>query len=208
MILAVGTVLIGVLSAPLGLENGLEWASNAYLASLFPRLSGVSGAPVGFNALSSLIALGFVGIGFAIAWTLYVTRKYSASKLVHEEGFTHGIYTFLENRWYINAVYYKVFVDAPIRASRWLLSSLEIRGLDRVNNAGAYLGWNLSAAGNWIDAHVIDGVANGISLAGQAFSRTVRKVQTGITEQYIFVFALGLALLIVGLLFGAGVKLF
>src|SRR5438445_34722 len=208
MILAVGTVLIGVLSAPLGLENGLEWASNAYLASLFPRLSGVSGAPVGFNALYSLIALGFVGIAFAIAWTLYVTRKYSASKLVHEEGFMHVIYTFLENRWYINAVYYRVFVDAPIRASRWLLSSLEIRGLDRVNNAGAYLGINLSTAGNWIDAHVIDGVANGISSAGQAFSRTIRKVQTGITEQYIFVFALGLALLIVGLLFGAGVRLF
>src|SRR5712691_8963611 len=207
MILAVGTVLIGVLSVPLGLENGLEWASNAYLASLFPRLTGQSVAPVGFNAVSSLIALGFVGIGFGIAWTLYVTRRYSASKLVPEEGFMHAIYTFLENRWYINAVYYRVFVDAPIRASRWLLSSLEISGLDRVNNAGAYLGINLSEAGNWIDGHVIDGVANGISSAGQAFSRTIRKVQTGVTEQYIFVFALGLALLIVGLLFGAGVRL-
>src|SRR5713226_1317268 len=129
MILAVGTVLIGVLSAPLGLENGLEWASNAYLASLFPRLSGHVGAPVGFNAVSSLITLGFVGIGFGIATTLYVTRRYSASKLVHEEGFMRAIYTFLENRWYSNAVYYRVFVDAPIRASRWLLSSLVMRGL-------------------------------------------------------------------------------
>src|SRR2546427_4588863 len=182
MILAVGTVLIGVLSAPLGLENGLEWASNAYLASLFPRLSGQAGATAGFNAVSSLIALGFVGIGFGVAWTLYVARRYSASKFVPEEGFMHVIYTFLENRWYINAVYYRVFVDAPIRASRWLLSSLEIRGLDRVNNAGAYLGINLSTAGNWIDAHVIDGVANGISSAGPALSREIRKVQTGITE--------------------------
>src|SRR5438128_5497566 len=91
MILAVGTVLIGVLSAPLGLENGLEWASNAYLVSLFPRLSGLTGTSAGFNAVSSLIALGFVGIGFAIAWTLYVAKGYSASKLVPAEAFIHPI---------------------------------------------------------------------------------------------------------------------
>jgi hypothetical protein len=47
---------------------------------------------------------------------------------------------------------------------------------------------------------VVDGVANGISTLGQGLSRVARRMQTGITEQYIFIFAAGLSVLLPGLL--------
>jgi NADH-quinone oxidoreductase subunit L len=207
MVLAIGTLFIGLISAPLGVESFLEWASNSYLAGLSPNFTAHVGAATGFNAESGLIAFVFVIIGFGVAALLYLARRYPPSRFVGNTGFMHAIYVFLEKRWYINAIYYRVFVDPSLRASRWLLANVEINGLDRMNNAGAYIGLSLSAAGNWMDTKVVDGVANGISTLGQGLSRATRKIQTGITEQYIFVFALGLSLLVVALVFALGIRL-
>jgi NADH-quinone oxidoreductase subunit L len=112
----------------------------------------------------------------------------------------HGLYTFLYNRWYINAIYYKVFVDAPLAASVWLSQDFDYRGLFRINQAGSVLGVYLSRAGNWVDAHIVDGVANGFASVGQFLSRALRKLQTGIVEQYAEVFAIGILLLVALLL--------
>ncbi len=205
MVLAIGTLFIGLISAPLGVENFLEWASNAYLVTLSPHFTAPVVASVGFNVESALVAATFVIVGFGFAALLYLARRYPPTKFVGDTGFMHAVYTFLENRWYINAIYYRVFVDPPLRASRWLLANVEINGLDRMNNAGAYIGLSFSAAGNWVDTKVIDGAANGISTLGQALSRAAKRMQTGITEQYIFVFALGLSLLIVALILALGI---
>jgi len=205
MVLAIGTLFIGLISAPLGVENFLEWASNAYLVTLSPHFTAPVVASVGFNVASALVAAAFVIVGFGFAALFYLARRYPPDRFVGNTGFMHAVYTFLENRWYINAIYYRVFVDPPLRVSRWLLANIEINGLDRMNNAGAYIGLSFSAAGNWVDTRVIDGAANGISTLGQALSRAAKRMQTGITEQYIFVFALGLSLLMVILIFALGI---
>lgn len=205
MVLAIGTLFIGLISAPLGVENFLEWASNAYLVTLSPHFTAPVVASVGFNVESALVAAAFVIVGFGFAALLYLARRYPPTKFVGDTGFMHAVYTFLENRWYINAIYYRVFVDPPLRASKWLLANIEINGLDRMNNAGAYIGISLSTVGNWVDVKVVDGAANGISTLGQGLSRAARRIQTGITEQYIFVFALGFLLLIVALIVALGI---
>ena len=66
------------------------------------------------------------------------------------------------------------------------------------------LGVYISALSEWIDTNVVDGIANGISVASQSFSRFVRRIQTGITQQYIFVFALGVAALLIFLILASG----
>ena len=207
-ILALGTLVIGVFSVPLNLDATLQWATDSYLISFFPHLSAASAAvPSAFNPASVSITLLFVSIGLALAGVMYLANKLSPSSFVGSAGFMHGLYTFLENRWYINAIYYRVFVTPPIRASRWLLSSFEIGGLDRVNEAGSFLGLELSAAGNWVDAVLIDGAANGISSFGQSFSRAARRLQTGVTEQYILVLTFGLVVLLALLVLSSGVTL-
>ena len=211
LILAGTTVLIGLVALfgqfipSLNIESTLDSAAMGYVRSLYP--SAASSPVPGFNAESSVIAIIFVAIGFLAATAFYITRRAQASRYVGSAGFMHGLYTFLANRWYINAIYYKVFVDAPIAASHWLSDTFDFKGLFRINDAGASLSVYLSTTGNWVDTRIVDGVANGFATVGQAISRAVRRMQTGIVEQYVQIFAIGIVVLVVLLLIALGVKL-
>ncbi len=204
MILALGTVVIGMLSFVVSVEGALESASNAYLVSLFPKLTQAGLEVVHFNIVSALLTGVLVIIGFGIATFIYLAGKADPRRFVGQTGFMRSLYTFLENRWYINAIYYKIFVNAPISFSRWLLTHFEIEGLEKVNIAGASLAWLASAAGNWVDRNVVDGAANGISSVGQYFSRGARRVQSGVLEQYILVFSVGMLILLIVFILATG----
>ncbi len=205
-ILAAVTVVIGLaalggLVVPsLNVDATLQGAAQGYIVSLFPAASlpSPSGA---LEAVPAGLTLLIVAIGFFAAFTFYVGRRMDPTRIVGQTGFMHGLYVFLYNRWYINAIYYKVFVDAPVRASAWLSDKFDNRGLFRINEAGSFLGLHLSVAGNWVDVKVVDGTANGFSAVGQALSRAFRRIQTGIVEQYAQVFALGIIVLILLLLY-------
>ena len=213
-ILAAATVVIGLVALAgqvvpsLNIEGALESAAATYVNGLFPSQSiqSLTGAGASFNVPASGVATSLVAVGFLAAAAIYLTRRVSPSRFVGDTGFMRGLYNFLEKRWYINAVYYKVFVDAPISASRWLSDTFDLHGLFRINQAGSLLGISFSAAGNWIDVKVVDGAANGFSSVGQALSRIARRIQTGVTEQYAQVFALGVIVMLVLLLIALGVK--
>src|SRR5436309_9729747 len=80
----------------------------------------------------------------------------------------------------------------------------EDRVLSKINTGGVLLAFYLSSAGNWVDANIVDGVANGFSSTGQSLSRAARRVQTGITEQYILIFSTGLVVLLILFVFATG----
>jgi len=204
-ILAGLTVIIGLaatgglLIPSLNIDASLQAASSTYIHSFFP--SAPAAAPTAaLDATSTGIAGLFVALGFAVAALIYLLRRTPPTRFVGQTGFMHGLYTFLYNRWYINAIYYRVFVSPALAASSWLSDRFDYRGLFRINNAGPVLGVYISTAGNWVDVNIVDGAANGISSVGQKLSRAVRKLQTGIVEEYAQVFALGLLLLVVLLL--------
>ena len=210
-VLAGATVLIGLAALAgqalpsLSVEGTLDSAANAYVQLLFPH---AAASPVAaFDSASSGIVGLLVALGLMAAILLYVTKRLSPSSFVGDSGFARGVYTFLEKRWYINAVYYKVFVNAPLAASRWLSESFDARGLFRVNDVGSLVGVSASSAGNWIDVNVVDRTANGFSSLGQSLSRAARRIQTGVVEQYIQVFALGVVVLFVLFLLAFGVRL-
>jgi NADH-quinone oxidoreductase subunit L len=204
-ILAALTLVIGLAALAgevipaLNIDASLQSAAQSYIGALFPSvaLASPSGA---FDVAPSALTFLFVVIGFLAASVFYITRRMSPTRFVGQAGFMHGLYTFLEKRWYINAIYYKVFVNAPLAAAGWLSENFDARGLFRVNRAGSVLGVYLSSAGNWVDVNVVDGAANGFSSVGQSLSRSFRKIQTGIVEQYALVFALGIVLLVAFLL--------
>jgi NADH-quinone oxidoreductase subunit L len=204
-ILAAMTVIIGLTALAgevvpvLNVDAALQSAAQSYITALFP--SAALAAPSGaLDAAPAGLALLLVAVGFFAAFAIYLSRRIPPSRFVGQTGFMHGLYGFLEKRWYINAIYYKVFVNAPIAASKWLSETFDYRGLFRINDAGSVLGVYLSSASNWVDVNIVDGTANGFSSAGQALSRAFRRVQTGIVEQYAQVFAVGIILLVVLLL--------
>jgi len=200
-ILAGLTVIIGVTASAglvfpaLNIDASLQAAAQNYIETLFP--SAIMAAPSGAVEWAPAgLTLAIVIIGFLAAFTIYMARRVPPTRFVGQTGFMHGLYAFLYKRWYINAIYYRVFVDAPLAASKWLSEKFDYRGLFRVNEAGSVLGVYLSSAGNWVDAKIVDGTANGFATAGQFLSRAFRRIQTGIVEQYAQVFAFGIVLLV------------
>jgi NADH-quinone oxidoreductase subunit L len=207
-ILGVVTIIIGVLAPVLGIEGSLEGAATAYIHGLFPGATvssaAAAAAAASFNFASAGVAFVFVLIGVGAAWAIYIANRVPPARFVGEKGLMHGLYKFLENRWYINAIYYRVFVDPAISGSRWLLNQFEVNGLEKVNGAAAAFGIYLSRAGNWVDARVIDAIAGEIAIDGESLSRAFRRVQTGILEQYTLIFTMGLLFLLLAYLFGTG----
>lgn len=200
-ILAGVTVLIGVVAfagqfvPSLNIESALDSAARTYILSLYPGQA-IALPSATLDLAPAVLTGAFVAAGFFAAWALYVARRKDPSSIVGQSGILHEVHVFLEKRWYINAVYYRVFVDAPIAASGWLSEKFDRSGIFRVNDAGSSLGVYASRAGNWVDSRVIDGVANGFASAGQAVSRAFRRLQTGVVEQYVAVFTFSLAVIL------------
>ena len=198
------TALLGVVVPSLNIDATLESAATSYIQYLYPSQA-LPAATGTIDVASSVLTTLLVAVGFLAAAVFYLTRRMDPSRYTGT-GFGRSLYTFLEKRWYINAVYYKVFVSVPLKVSAWLSESFDAKGLFRVNEAGSVLGVYLSTAGNWVDVRIVDGVANGISSLGQTVSRSLRRMQTGIVEQYVQVFALGIIIIVVLFLLAYGVK--
>ena len=65
------------------------------------------------------ITLAFVVVGLLLRASSTIRRRSSPPTGGRGSGFAQTIHTFLVNRWYINAIYYKVFVDAPLSITEW-----------------------------------------------------------------------------------------
>jgi len=146
----------------------------------------------------SLIML---AVGGTFGYLLYISGRLKPTSIVGEKGFVRGLYNFLWERWYINPAYYRAFVYGTISAAGALKDSLETGFFDRISGSVATFSVGLSSRGQRIDVGVIDGIINGIASVGRKFSSTLKRLQTGIPQEYVTVFALGLFALVVVILF-------
>jgi len=146
----------------------------------------------------SLIML---AVGGTFGYLLYISGRLKPTSIVGEKGFVRGLYNFLWERWYINPAYYRAFVYGTISAAGALKDSLETGFFDRISGSVATFSVGLSSRGQRIDVGVIDGIINGIASVGRKFSSTLKRLQTGIPQEYVTVFVLGLFALVVVILF-------
>jgi NADH:ubiquinone oxidoreductase subunit 5 (subunit L)/multisubunit Na+/H+ antiporter MnhA subunit len=200
------TVLIGLLAPLFNIEGALEGAATSYILGLYPNAV-LPSVPAGFSfdLESAGIAFAFVLAGAGAAYVIYVARRVEPSRFVGQTGIMHGIHGFLVNRWYLNAIYYKVFVDPVISSSRWVLNSFELNGLERVNSATAMLWMRISRAGNWIDGSVVDAMVRDVAIDGESISRALRRVQNCVLQRYALIFSAGLAMILILFILATGV---
>ncbi len=195
-ILAVATLIIG-LTGPF-FEGFLENSLGKYLEGSFGMHIVKEGFKLNPIAVSgSLFAL---AIGGFLGYNFYIARRSDPYRIVQSNPLVGSIYKFLENRWYINALYYKIFVNGTMALGNAVFKGVELGILDKTNTGVSKLTIGFSSASSWFDSHVVDGIANGIATASEMVSGGVRKVQTGIVEQYVFGFAGGIVLLVIFLL--------
>ena len=199
VILAVATVIIGL--------------TGPYVEEFFTRSLAISATPIAISSqlstaaeqhavlISSVGSLVMLVIGGGFGYLIYISKRLDPKSLVRQSGVSRTIYNFLWNRWYINPIYYRVFVNDMISASTELWKTVELGLFDKISGAVATFSVDLSSGGQGLDMGIIDGGINGIASVGRRLSSSLRRIQTGIPQDYVVVFVLGLFALIVAVLF-------
>jgi NADH-quinone oxidoreductase subunit L len=199
VVLAALTILIGV-AGPL-VEHGLATFLSQGL-QLVPTPSYlVHSSDSGY--LSAELAVGLttvavLAVGGAIGYSLYVSRTINASKIL-QSSLVGSLYKFLWNRLYVNPAYYLAFVSGTLKVSALTNRCIESGFFDRISGAISGLSVGFSTAGDRFDLQVVDGAVNDVASTGKRFSRALAKVQTGVAQQYLLAFAVGMFLIVVAL---------
>jgi len=85
------------------------------------------------HLLVSLLSVVMVALGGSASYVIYVTRGVSAELLVSKYALLKSMYQLFRNRWYINSIYYKLFVNGLLRLSSVTYNILETSTLNRGN---------------------------------------------------------------------------
>ena len=196
LVLAIASLGLGILypfySGPL----------SSYIAKSLPSALSI-GAVQGFSITEVLlygVSTAMAGVGLALGYVLYFRRPYVVlSKIT-------GLRIFLWRRLYFDAINYRVFVGGLTNASRGLYRYVEQGIWDKLSPSVARDVIDYSTASGVLDSEVVDGAVNDVASAGSRLSNLLRRLQNGVTEQYIISFAIGIALLLIYMIFVVGAR--
>lgn len=167
-ILAASTIAIGIIG-PFFEEFVYErlsiFLTNTYGLEVHERLS-INWVAIG----SSILAF---GIGSALGYIYYIKRIREPT-IISKNIITRGIYKFLDNRWYINSIYYWIFVNGTLFIARIV--------------------WR------YFESIVIDGINPALEFSMSWLSRLIRYMQSGIVQTYIYAFGIGIIFILIILL--------
>jgi NADH-quinone oxidoreductase subunit L len=90
-----------------------------------------------FTSATFIFTVMIIIVGFVPAYFLYFRRSRSAEKLTKKGGVLGKLRGFFFNRWYINAFYYKVFVNGFLGLCRRIRGTIEEKGIDKFNYVAA-----------------------------------------------------------------------
>ncbi len=168
--LAVLSIVAGFLGVPesLGGNNAIEHWLEPVFAQASEKL-----VPSGYHAemteyVLMILSVAVAATGIFLAWTWYAKPSEMPRRLSTRFS---ALYTFLLNKWYVDELYETTVVTPTVKGSEKLL-------------------WRI------LDVGVIDRCVNGIAQLFAWLSRTVRLVQTGVAQSYVFVFVVGVVVIL------------
>jgi len=157
--------------------------------------------------------------GFLFAYWFYHKKKFSAENMTAK---FNRIYTVLWNKCYFDELYDKLFINplkgsitgafglfdlniidgfvnlvgAAGRAFSVVSSWIDYHIVDGFVNLVGAAGQVFSAVSGWIDYYVVDGLVNGIASITQFLGANVRRIQTGLLQNYLLIILGGIVVLI------------
>jgi NADH-quinone oxidoreductase subunit L len=174
VILAFLSVIGGFVGVPasLGGSNAIEqWLDPVFERAHEKMATGRNAGEITEYVLMVLsVAIAAGGIALARSW--YLKRKAIPQRLSEQAA---GTYKLLLNKYYVDEIYDAAVVTPLVKGSEKLL-------------------WK------GVDAGIIDWTVNATARLIGALSRTIRVVQTGVIESYMFVFLLGVVTILAWLL--------
>ncbi len=176
-ILAVFSVIGGYIGMPhvLGGSNRFE----RFLEPVFAGLSGGGHAEAAHHPPVAL-ELGLMGLAVAIAvggiwvaYTLYVKNRDLPGKIADKY---HALYHVVYNKYFVDEIYHALVVYPLYR--------------------GSVLLWEI------FDVLVVDGIVNGVGQVLLGTGQAIRRLQTGMVQNYAFSLLLGALILVGYMIFG------
>jgi NADH-quinone oxidoreductase subunit L len=153
-------------------------------------------------AISTILAL----LAIALAWWLYDRRYKEMLKIPPARrpddplrGILGPVFTLLENKYYIDELYWAVIVRPYIALSRFLADQVDWRFWhdwfhDRVITAGYNALARLLSV--QVDLGIIDAIANGLGSVTQRLAARLRLIQTGYVRNYALSVFLGVIIIL------------
>jgi NADH-quinone oxidoreductase subunit L len=127
----------------------------------------------GLNPIAATASIGAFTIGSVLGFIFYIARK-ADPEIISQNTVTKAIWKFLFNRWYLNTVLYWAGVIGPLAIYR--------------------ITWR------YFESIIIDGINPALQYSMTFFSKIVKAGQTGITQTYLFVFGVGIIIVVAMLL--------
>ena len=156
----------------------------------------IEAAALPFNAVPLLTSLGVALGGLTLGWWVYrgAGKLRAGQHLAAPQEFVDPLarplgplYPVLQNKYYFDELYHKVFIKGTQRLSAWLFkfdsNIIDDTLVDGVGKAGRWL----SEVGRWFDTHIVDGAVNGIGAVTGWFGSVMREFQTGKAQNYLLV---------------------
>ncbi len=140
--------------------------------------------------------------GVLIAWWLYGMRDDGdewVAKKIKLFDITKPFSTFSLHKWYIDEIYQMFIINPVLWAGRFFygVDKIVIDGLIDGSAAGTVL---VAQGSNAVDKYVVDGAVNGAGWTARSIGTGLRRIQTGVVQQYLGFVALGaLGMVIVAL---------
>ena len=131
-----------------------------------------------------LVVAGFI-ISSAVCVSLYGKKRRPLAGLTERNVIARGLYKFLWNKYYLDALYEKVIVRAiahPLaRAMYWLNQNV----FDGIVNGAGRTGRKVGEITyKYVDQGLVDGVVNGSGAAARGTGTALRPTQSGKVSQY------------------------
>ncbi|HEY4491547.1 MAG TPA: NADH-quinone oxidoreductase subunit L, partial [Acidobacteriota bacterium] len=150
-------------------------------------LEPVTGSIHGEAAVSHTIEFGLMGIsvavaliGILIAWHMYLRKPETAPAIAARFPLAYRV---LFRKYYVDEIYNAVVVQ-PIkgfcRASMWF----DLAIIDGLVNGSAWMTLKSAVVSIWIDVNIVDLLVNVVGYLIRFFGGLVRKMQTGLVQNY------------------------
>jgi len=97
------------------------------------------------------------------------------------------VYTVLQNKYYFDEFYGKVFVKGVQRLANWLFRFDHVWVIDPIVDGVGKLWRRISDWGQTFDERVVDGIVNGVGAVTSAVGGAARVIQTGRVQNYLLV---------------------
>jgi NADH-quinone oxidoreductase subunit L len=197
-VLGIGSLLVGLVGVPAVISHLFHVPNviEKFLHPLTPEVEGLAETTFHLSdSMEWILIFGSILIacgGIALAWWLYKADPEWKRIKAFTAAFPR-LHKTVFNKYYVDEFYNATAVGGTIKLSK-ASAAFDQGVIDGTVNGMRHATVGTSLLSGFFDLRVVDGAVNGLAWLNKFCGDLFRRVQTGVVQNYVFVFALGVFL--------------